>query len=120
MKRIFLMLVLSLALLACSETKQDQGAQLKTAEINVPTLQCNKCVAHVEEALKGVDGVSEAKVNLSTKIAHVSFDATKTNLAAMEKAIAGAGYDANDTQSDPSAYAALESCCKVPGARGSN
>jgi hypothetical protein len=38
----------------------------------------------------------------------------------MEKAISLSGYDANETKSDSSAYAALDACCRVPGSHDAN
>jgi len=130
MKLIFLTLTLGLALFACSKPENEQAATkngstqfaagVQQVDIKVPTIQCNSCVAHVEEALSAVDGVSAVKIDLKAKITQASFDPTKTNLAAMEKAIALAGYDANETKSDSAAYAALDACCKVPGSHDSN
>jgi copper ion binding protein len=117
MKHVFWALALGLALFACDKSGQGQA---ETAEIKVPTIQCNRCVAHVERALSGVNGVSAVKVNLESRIAQVSFDPGKTNLAAVEKSISRAGYDANETKSDPDAYAALAACCKVPETSDSN
>lgn len=126
MKSSFLTLALSLALVACNKPESEQAAktngetpQLAAAgmtqtDIKVPTMQCGSCANHVEEALKGVDGVSTIKVDLETKVAQVNFDPAKTTLAAMEKAISMAGYDANDTKRDSAAYAELDACCKVP------
>ncbi len=88
----------------------------KSAEttIDVSSIQCGTCVAKVEKAVQGLDGVKSAKVALATKTATVSFFPAKLQLADLEKAIAAAGYDANDTPREPEAYAALDACCKVP------
>jgi copper ion binding protein len=130
MKHTFLTLALGLALVACSKPENEQAAtkngsaqlaaSMQQIDIKVPTIQCNSCVAHVEDALSAVDGVSAVKIDLKTKIAQASFDPAKTSLAAIEKAISLAGYDANETKSDSSAYAALDACCKVPGSHDSN
>jgi len=131
MKSIFLTLALGLALVACNKSenetaKTDDGAtQIAAAnaqqvDIKVPTIQCNSCVGNVEDVLTAVDGVSTVKIDLGTKIAQASFDPAKTSLVALEKAIALAGYDANETKSDSTAYAALDACCKVNGGHDSN
>lgn len=127
MKFILLTLALSLALTACkksenepSQTGDGSVAGVQQVDIKVPTIQCGSCVAHVEDALSAVDGVSTVKINLKAKIAQTSFDPAKTNLAAMERAISLAGYDANETKSDSAAYAALDACCKVSGGHDSN
>ncbi len=88
----------------------------KTAEttIDVSSIQCGSCVAKVENALQALDGVKSVKVTLAAKTASVSFMPSKLQLADLEKAIAAAGYDANDTPREPEAYAALDPCCKTP------
>jgi len=130
MKSIFLTLALGLALGACNKAenetaKTDDGAtpiaaSVQQVDIKVPTIQCNSCVGHVEDALTAVDGVSGVKIDLDAEVAHASFDPAKTSLAALEKAITLAGYDANETKSYSAAYAALDACCKVPGSHDSN
>ena len=131
MKSIFLTLALGLALVACNKPENEAAktadgatqvaaANVQQVDIKVPSVQCNSCVGHVEDALTAVEGVSSVKIDLSTKVAQASFDPAKTSLAALEKAIALAGYDANETKSDSAAYAALDACCKVPGSHDSN
>lgn len=116
--------VLGFALAGCDKPKEEANANGQAAQtmiasagevsINVPTIQCNSCVKTVEKALQGLDGVKSAKVNLGTKVAAVSFDEGKLKLADLEKAIAAAGYDANDTKRDAAGYDALDECCKAP------
>ena len=126
MKSTLLTLAVSLALMACNKPENDAAktsdgaATVQQVDIKVPTIQCNSCVGHVEDALTAVEGVSKVKVDLKTKVAQASFDPAKTSLAALEKAISLAGYDANETKSDSTAYAALDACCKVPGSHDSN
>ncbi len=47
----------------------------------------------VEKALKSIDGVMEANVNLATEKVSVSFDDRKTNLRALSTAVSDAGYN---------------------------
>lgn len=82
--------------------------------IALPSIQCGSCVAKVEKALQALDGVKSVTVTLANKTAAVKFAPAKLQLADLEKAIAAAGYDANDTPREPEAYAALDACCKVP------
>lgn len=124
-KRLLLSLALGFALTACSESEQSQAAgnaeptNISEAKISVPTVQCGSCQANIEIALKELEGVKSAKVDLNTKIASVSYDAMKADLAALENAVAMAGYDANNIKRDSTAYAGLEACCKLPEDRGS-
>ncbi len=97
--------------------RKDGPAQIAPAsqvEIKVPTIQCKNCVANIEKALKGLEDVQSAKVNLESKLVAVSYDSSKLALGDLEKAIAAAGYDANDKKRDPEAYDMLDACCKEP------
>ena len=111
----------TLLLAACAENKTDSAEETviaAQAEISLPTIQCGKCTGIVEEALKAVEGVSLAKVDLSKKIASVSFDENQVKLIDLEKAIAAEGYSANNTLRDAEAYQALDKCCQEPADGG--
>ncbi len=56
-------------------------------------MTCDGCVNSVTKALKGVAGVQEANVDLAGAKATVTFDASKTNVAALKEAVEEAGYD---------------------------
>jgi len=58
----------------------------------VEGMTCASCVLRVEKALKKVEGVSEANVNLATEKVSLSFDESKTNFEQLEKAVDEAGY----------------------------
>ena len=59
-----------------------------------------------------MDGVSEVAVDMDVKVVSVTYDATRTSVASLEKAIAGAGYQANQAVADSAVYANLPDCCK--------
>ncbi len=65
------------------------------AEILAPVrgMHCAGCVGKVERALRGVEGVAEATVNLATERATVSFDPSRTDLTALQQAVTRAGYE---------------------------
>jgi Cu+-exporting ATPase len=65
----------------------------KTIALSIEGMTCASCVMHVEHALKGVPGVSAARVNLATEKAVVELrdDVTPDLLAA---AVKDAGYGA--------------------------
>lgn len=65
------------------------------ATLDVQGMTCDNCRRHVEEALKGVPGVSAASVDLLFRRAKVSYDAEKTSLDAMVRAVEEAGYSAS-------------------------
>jgi len=65
------------------------------AELGAPVrgMHCAGCVGKVERALRGVEGVAEATVNLATERATVRFDPSRTGLEALQQAVARAGYE---------------------------
>ena len=66
-----------------------------TKQITLPVqgMTCASCVAHVERALKGVEGVAEANVNLATERASVEFTPEGTEVSELIAAVRDVGYD---------------------------
>ncbi len=64
----------------------------KRVELPVFGLTCAKCVQAVEKALKGVQGVKKATVNLASARAFVDFDPAQVGIPVLERAIRDAGY----------------------------
>ncbi|MFI5379403.1 MAG: heavy metal translocating P-type ATPase [Tepidisphaerales bacterium] len=62
------------------------------AALSVEGMDCASCVAHVEKALLGVDGVKNCRVNLARGRAVVEYEANRTDPAAMAEAATRAGY----------------------------
>ena len=73
---------------------------------------CGMCKTTIEKAANGVDGVSKANWDKDKKKIDVSFDANKTDVMAIHKAIAASGYDTDKLDGDLEAYDNLPSCCK--------
>lgn len=67
---------------------------MATATITVKGMTCGGCVNSVTKALKGVEGVQEANVDLQGQKATVTFDDSKTSVTALKEAVEDAGYDA--------------------------
>jgi copper chaperone len=63
-------------------------------KINMPVkgMTCNHCVMTVTNALKAVDGVKVATVNLEQESAKITFDETMTNVDSLKQAVVSAGY----------------------------
>jgi Cu+-exporting ATPase len=57
-------------------------------------MHCASCVGRVENALRTVPGVRDARVNLATERASVVVDPTLTASEPIERAVAAAGYSA--------------------------
>lgn len=94
MKKMILFFTLVFALSAFSADKT------KTITLNVSGMTCGSCVSTVEKALKKVDGVKEAKVDLKTNKATVTFASTTTS-ATLIKAVGDAGFSAAEGKSAP-------------------
>jgi copper chaperone CopZ len=102
-----LLLVTGLLAWGCSRT------EAKTTDIRVETANCGMCADKIKTAASGVEGVHSVTVDLEKYIAHVTYSAGKTDIAAIENAIVKAGYAANDKPADPAAYEGLPACCKM-------
>ena len=63
-----------------------------TVHLSVGGMTCAACVGHVEAALRGVDGVVSASVNLATERATVEHRAGPGALSEMRRAVEDAGY----------------------------
>ncbi len=73
----------------------------ETRKLLIEGMHCASCVAHVEKALKGIDGVSDASVNLATESARVTYYADLVNFEDMARAVADAGYEVLDWKDEP-------------------
>jgi len=71
-------------------------AEKRIAELKVAGMVYVACTAAIEKALKNLDGVSSAGINLGTEIASVEYDREKIKLIDIEKAIRDVGYDVID------------------------
>jgi Cu+-exporting ATPase len=65
---------------------------IQTLTLPVEGMTCASCVLRVEKALKKVEGVQAANVNLATENVTLTFDGTKANLAGLSSAVEDAGY----------------------------
>ena len=120
MKHFSMLVIVAIAMMAIASAQLKVSADLIKADaqtlktiIKVPTIVCGSCVTTVTNALKKVDGVKTAKVDLKKKTATVTYASTKVTVDKLENAIAQAGYDANNVKRNPEAYEKLDACCKV-------
>lgn len=71
-------------------TKKISG--VKKVDIQLGGMSCASCALTIENALKGIEGVSKASVNFAASKATVEYDAGKVTLHDMEKAVKDVGY----------------------------
>ena len=74
------------------------GAIPQHLGLEIEGMTCASCVSRVERALKKVEGVEEAAVNLATNRARVKF-ASGVRIEDLEAAVARAGYEARPVES---------------------
>lgn len=65
---------------------------LASAELGITGMTCANCSSRVERALKKLDGVLQANVNLATERATVQYLPAQTSLGQFKRAIREAGY----------------------------
>jgi len=66
---------------------------VETVTAPVRGMHCAACVGRVERALASVPGVERPVVNLATEQASVAFDPARADFAALQAAVAAAGYE---------------------------
>ncbi len=95
------------------EAKTEAKAPVvQAAIINIPTSKCASCEKTITAAVKGIDGVTDVKVDAKTHKAEVKYTDGKTTPDAIRATIAKAGYTADGVTRDSAGYAALDECCK--------
>ena len=108
--------------IGCNSNQQGQAAnsqaqpaaqpQTVKTVIDLPTMKCKNCAATMTAAVQKLDGVQDVKVDVDTKKAEVQYVSTKLDEKKIEDAISNAGYDANSTKRNETAYGQLAPCCQ--------
>src|SRR5918995_630189 len=65
-----------------------------TCTLDIGGMTCASCVGRVEKALLKLDGVAEARVNLATEVASITYAPSLVQLDQLTGAVAKAGYTA--------------------------
>ncbi|MFD1571658.1 cation transporter, partial [Halorubrum laminariae] len=75
-------------------TDADTGGRRElTARLAIPEMDCPSCARKVDSSLGRVDGVVNVDLNPTTGTAAVTYDADRTDEAAVVAAIEAAGYE---------------------------
>lgn len=98
----FIAFVISLNLLLA----EDKNVTLKVDG------NCGMCKKRIENAVKKLDGVSEAEWNKKTKELTVSFDSLKTSTLKIEETVASVGHDTDGHKATNEIYSKLPDCCR--------
>ncbi len=81
--------------------KESRQNDLKRLDLPISGMSCASCAASVERALKNIDGVRAANVNLATSRATVMFDPRQVDAGRLIQAVRDAGYEVPEPASVP-------------------
>lgn len=85
-------------------------AQAKTDTVKVWG-NCDECKSKIEKAATSA-GATSANWSDETLLLVVNYDASKTSVMNIEKAIAAVGYDTQSVKASDAAYKKLPKCCQ--------
>ena len=108
LSRVALMGVLLAALTAF--TVGFQTIKIQTSAV------CGMCKDRIEGTLNAIEGVEEARLDLTTKKVKVKFDDSKQSEASLKAIITKIGYAADELPADEEAFNGLPGCCKSAAA----
>jgi Cu+-exporting ATPase len=80
---------------AIAEKVEEIGYQVPLQRLAIPIggMHCAACASNIERALRGVEGVVEAHVNLGTEKATVAYLPTRVEAVTLRQAVKDAGYE---------------------------
>ena len=108
----FLFAVALLAAIAINSQAQSAtkaSGQQKTESFKVWG-KCDMCKDRIEKGLS-MEGITKATWEEKTQLATVTYDPSKTNIAAMQKKLASIGHDTEKYKAPDDVYARLPDCC---------
>jgi len=113
MKLLFLIFLVG----GLSNNVPAQEASDKDKEIKIQTSAvCGMCKERIETNIAFEKGVKSVVLDDKTKIVTITYKTEKTSPDKLREAISKLGYDADDVEADPKAYAKLPTCCKKDAA----
>ena len=68
------------------------SATLERATLTAPDISCGHCVATIQKAVGGLEGVSKVAASEQTKQVQVEFDPQRVSLAQIEATMDEEGY----------------------------
>ena len=72
----------------------DRRRNTETCTLDIGGMTCASCVGRIEKALLKLDGVADARVNLATEVASITYDPDLVQLDDLTGAVVKAGYSA--------------------------
>ncbi|MDR0683316.1 MAG: cation transporter [Dysgonamonadaceae bacterium] len=125
MKKTILLFAVAVCLTAnnaCTNANKNSSDQQKTTVQNQGsnvTLKvqgvCEMCRERIEIAARSIEGVVSASWDSESKQLRLSYNAEKTSIEAISKAIAKAGHDTEQDNANNKTYSDLPPCCQYRG-----
>jgi len=66
--------------------------ETETCALDIEGMTCAACVGRIEKALLKLDGVADARVNLATEVASITYDPVRVEMSDLTGAVVRAGY----------------------------
>ncbi len=98
--------------LVLGQNKNAETLTIKTKIYCDHCLKCESCGGNLNVALKKVWGLKKISINPQNHNIVVVYKPNKTNPEQIRKAIAQAGFDADEVKATAEAYSKLDACCK--------
>nr|MBS0038185.1 heavy-metal-associated domain-containing protein [Saprospiraceae bacterium] len=92
-----------------SKPNKDSNMEEKTIGV---LGNCGMCKDRIEKAANGVRGIQRAEWSVADQTLKVVYDAEKTSIDAIHKAVAAAGHDTDKVKAPNKVYNNLHQCCK--------
>ncbi|AFY76692.1 copper/silver-translocating P-type ATPase [Pleurocapsa sp. PCC 7327] len=73
---------------------------MENTSLKLRGMSCASCARNIENAIRSVPGVEACSVNFGAELATVTYNPSKTNIAAIQNAVDAAGYSAVPMQDD--------------------
>ncbi len=96
------------------EEKEKKGKEITVMEVKT-SAQCEMCKERIEKNMAYEKGIKFVELDLETKVLTLKYREDKTTSEQLRKAVSKIGYDADDVDADPVAYAKLPACCQKGG-----
>lgn len=77
-------------------------------------MECGSCDARIREAVSGIKGIRRVKVDPEQNTIEVTYTPAKAGVDDIRRAIAGAGFRADELRPSAAGYSSLDACCKRP------
>lgn len=96
-----------------------QAQDAKTATVEIKTsAECDMCKTRIEKAMNLTKGVSEATLDVKTRVLKVTYNPAKITPEKLRDIVSRTGYDADEVKARPAAYKRLPECCRTNAASG--